>query len=344
MEIIDDRQQFLECTNDILENNRNRYLKYNKLSKPQIKTYLVESNTDISKLILPEGYKIQKTESQDFFRLNTEKIENAGFVETSRQRIWKIYSMMDSKKSDDFIRKLVNNTRKLDNCWYTNQQFDAIEKKFDFRGLGIKYENFFPDDDETKNKLSLKMWTKGELLDYEEEIYNFTKKHFSKRSMRIQKKYEDEDRFLNSLYYYGKITTTHASNAEELLNFPNQLIDDYISLLKKIEENRGMLGSPVELIFEKNLPIKKMVEFFKMGKNPFKLWLTPIELKDDFVRLYGIDLHTEQKIGIDIGKKHIWINIPNNTCGNAGLRIPTLLSFSFPYKIKIKLSGEDLIA
>jgi len=146
------------------------------------------------------------------------------------------------------------------------------------------------------------------------------------------------------MYYDGKITTTYAKSPYHVVNkFPNNLIKNYLEILKKIENKRGVFGGPIELKFDGDIPIQKMVEFFKSGKLPFRLWLTPIERKDDFVRMYGVDLHTGDNIGLDIGTNHIWINIPKGTCGNAGLRIPTLLSFAFPYNIKLLLEGSDLV-
>lgn len=344
---IEGRQDFLNLIDYILENNHKKYSEFGKWNNPQIKTYLIESNVSSETINNQENFCnfiIKKTRDKNFYRISSKNFRNAGFLETSNNRIWKFFSPVVSDISDRIVTELVDNTIYLDRCWHTNQQLEKLELSYKFRGIGISYTDFFEKNKDERSGISLKLWTKGALKKHEKEIYEFVENKFARRSTRIQEIIDGKSIFLKEVFFNGKITTTFAKSPEEIINFSTNLQQNYIDILKKIENERGVFGSPVELLFKEKLPIDKIVNYFKSGKNPFRLWLSPIEKKENFVRLFGVDLHTGEKIGLDIGEDFIWINIPKKTCGNAGLRIPTILCSSFPYRVQLKLGGEELIA
>jgi len=344
------REDFFQLVDYILEKNHEEYSNFGKWNSPHMKTYLIESNVSSPLEIKSSKAKDFKFETieEDFFSLSTPDQTNGGFLDTSKERIWKFFSLLKSSDADSIMNKWVDKSQNLDRCWFSNEFLEKIEKSYFFRGIGVQYENYFQNPsltDDEKSKASFKLWSKGIVTEQEKKLYEVANNYFSRSSVRVQKTEDGFSKFLNEIYFDGKVTTTFAKTPNDIINrFPNKIVNKYLDLLEKVEEQRGPFGSPVELIFEKEIPIEDIVSFFQKGKKPFRLWLTPIEKEKDFVRLFGVDLHTGQDIGLDLGTDHIWINIPKNTCGNAAFRIPTLLGFAFPFRIKTYLEGEKLIA
>lgn len=350
---INDKETLFEVVDHIIDKNHEKYSEFGRWEHPHLKTYLIESNiignNIIERFSNIDGMRMFETESEDFYRLGTKGEINSAFLDVSHGRIWKLHTFISSNDSDTLINKLVDSVPRLDYCWFSNQLLNTIQKEYKFRGIGVQYEDFFNEtfDEDTheilRNSLSFKMWNRGDFSKPEKELYALVNKHFSRNSIRVQELEEGHSNFLNELYYHGKITTTYAKNSNDIINkFPNSLIKLYMSKLSLIEENRGVFGDPIEILFNEKIPIQKMVDYFKNGKLPFKLWLTTIKNRENFVNLYGVDLHTGDPIGLDIGEDFIWLNIPKSTCGNAGMRIPTLLSFSFPSSTQILLGGNEL--
>lgn len=344
--IIDNRSSLHEYLDLVFEQNKDMYQEYGELEFPYLKTYLIESNYpedyNFSKEV-PDGVKVIKTKDEGFYRFSSKENKNMGFLDLSRERIWQYYSLEKSEKSDAFIKTWVDGTINLDRCWQNNNVLNKYEKEYVFRGIGIVYDDLFTESNK-RNRLSLKLWTQRDLSDYEHKIYSLVRQNYRRRSTRIQD-LDSEDNtsnFLNEIYFDGKITSTYAKSSEYIFEFNNKVIDRYLNILNIIEERRGIFGDPIEIIFKNKIDIKRIYEFFNSGKLPFRLMLLKLKEKIDFVSMYGLDLHTHQPIGIDVGEDYIWINIPKKTCGNSGTRIPTLLGFSIEGKEEITIGGELL--
>jgi len=344
--IIDTRSSFHELLNHVFSQNKELYLEYGKIEYPHLKTYFLESNYpedyDFSRNI-PKEYKLYKSNEEDFYRLANKENKNAGFLDTSRGRIWQFFSLEKSEKSDSFVKKWADNTINLDRCWQSNDTLKKYETEYTFRGIGIKFDDIFTDYKD-RNSLSLKLWTKRGLSEIEDQLYQLVKKEYYRTSTRIQEDDpEDKDPiFLNEIYYDGKVTTTFSKTPDHLFNFNRIFINKYVKLLEIIEDRRGVFGEPIEILFDRSIDIQKIANYFTTGKYPFRLLLVKHKEKDDFIGLHGLDLHTHQPISIDIGLDYIWINIPKITCGNAGIRIPTLLGFQILGKKEIVIGGEKL--
>lgn len=55
-----------------------------------------------------------------------------------------------------------------------------------------------------------------------------------------------------------------------------------------------------------------------------KLWLVEIESGDDFKRFKGIDLHTWDRVLLDVGLDFAYLTVPGKGCVNAAPRIATI--------------------
>lgn len=112
-----------------------------------------------------------------------------------------------------------------------------------------------------------------------------------------------------------------------------------------IEENRGIWGGLIKIKLPKPIPEEKidsLLALFRKGQNPFRLWMMEIERTKKIYRLYGVDLHTGQKIGLDITEDFIWINLGSgkDDCGNAALRISSLLNSNVLGSAELWVGGE----
>jgi len=137
--IIEEREEFLDLVDFVLEKNHEKYSQYGKWERPHLKTYLIESNIESPLDIenkMEDDFTIKKTQAEDFFRVVTEDFKNGGFIDSSKDRIWKFHSLLKSSDSDTFMTKWVDKRKHLDRCWHTNHQLKNIEEKLP-RGLQI---------------------------------------------------------------------------------------------------------------------------------------------------------------------------------------------------------------
>ncbi len=329
---INSREEYFSVLEDILEKNYESYEMYGKWKRPHIKNYLIERNEQFDiKKVKENGYKILETEDRGFFRIKNNESENFGFLETERdERIWRFSSFAPSYYSDSFVEKWVTSTRYLDRSWFINSTLATLEKRYIFRGIGLDFYDSLGDAAE-RNRFSLKMWTSGELEEYQDKILQLLKDKFSRRSLRLQEMEEERSKHLFEVYSNGKVTTTFAKNPTYIMNILSDLITRYKKSLELIEENRGIWGGLIEIRLSEPIPESKLdslLSFFRKGQNPFRLWMTELEKTEKIHRIYGVDLHTGQKIGLDITKDSIWINMGSgkDDCGNAALRISSLLN------------------
>ena len=119
MQFIETLNGFKELVQQGFQNSLESVNNDNYFSITQLKAYLLESNqnniSDLSSTPFHNWVALKDTRGW-FTNLDSE-YPNSFFIDASDQRIWKLYSLLDVKKSDIIVKEWITKTKALDYCW-----------------------------------------------------------------------------------------------------------------------------------------------------------------------------------------------------------------------------------
>jgi len=315
---------------------------HGEYSEYNVKTNIIESNCNIDKIPLTfDGYHIEIKPTDDKFLFGLIVRKNSQrfvlYIDTFFDRFWKLYNMENSETIDKFMDKFTN-LLLLDSLWMPHQMLDNIESTLVNVGFSIKFKQEIFEEDELGeddiSQLTMRLWSRGtkpsknlfKLL--QENNYPSTK-----TSTRVLNIDDHKVKFLDEVFFDGKITVNKGTDIEEHIRFVDKIIDDYSTKMKEIENNRMSLtksacgqvvnGSPFEIKFSKNYDIHHLSEKIINSTHPFKLWGVIHDQTDDFLRIAGVDVHTGDKFSMDLMQKYGRLYLPENACGNMVFRLYT---------------------
>ncbi len=313
-----------------------------------VKTNIIESNCSVKDIPLSfSDYTIELKSTQDKFlyvmtvKKGTEKI--VLYLDTFFKRFWKLYNIEESLTINRFIDQFTNSLLKVDSLWMPHQMLNSLEKDYINVGFSIKFKQEILKDEELSendiSQLTMRLWSKGSMPTkglinlLEENNYPTTK-----TSTRLLNKTDDEIKFLDEVFYDGKVTVSKGTDIEEHIFFVDSIIDNYSEKMVQIEKNRMYLesslggfknqGYPFEIKFSKNQSIEKVSEKLINSTSPFRLWGVVHDKYDDFLRIAGVDTHTGDKFNMDLMPDYARIYLPKDACGNMIFRLYTNIQHS----------------
>jgi hypothetical protein len=79
--------------------------------------------------------------------------------------------------------------------------------------------------------------------------------------------------------------------------------------------------APFEIDFTEKIDLNSFSATVANGKGDMKLWLVETETYEDFRRFKGVDLHTWDRVLLDVGLDYAYLTIPGLGCVNAAPRL-----------------------
>jgi len=80
------------------------------------------------------------------------------------------------------------------------------------------------------------------------------------------------------------------------------------------------------------------------GQGAMKLWLAEIEACQDFRRFKGVDLHTWDRILLDVGPDYVYLTVPGKGCVNAAPRLAVVQGEDNAGRASIYHDGTEVFA
>ncbi|MBC2696362.1 MAG: hypothetical protein HF982_14020 [Desulfobacteraceae bacterium] len=297
---------------------------HGEYSEYNVKTNIIESNCSIDEIPLTfDGYHIEIKPTDDKFLFGLVVRNNSQrfvlYIDTFFGRFWKLYNMENSETINKFMDKFTN-LLLLDSLWMPHQMLDNIESKLVNVGFSIKFKQEIFDEDELGeddiSRLTMRLWSRGtkpsknlfKLL--QENNYPSTK-----TSTRVLNIDDHNVKFLDEVFFDGKITVGYSTKMKEIEN--NRMS------FTKSACGQVVGGSPFEIKFSKNYDIQHLAEKIINSTHPFKLWGVIHDQTDDFLRIAGVDVHTGDKFSMDLMQKYGRLYLPENACGNMVFRLYT---------------------
>jgi hypothetical protein len=347
--------QFIETLRELeslfqagFERNEESLDEFGKTKSTQLKAYLVESNLPINNIPCPTITDIwHKLESSNWYSIRDASSPNSLFLDTSRGRIWVLYSLMDAQKSDYLINKWVKDTRCLDKCWLSRNQllhWENLSNGWIERGIGIKFSDGLSPE-ETAGNLSFKAWygVNRNIPGLSSLIQN-AKNDFAIASTRWQKRSEDGGSLSVEWYSNGKVTINRATNVDEVLMWVGEMADRYTESLMHATDLRNSNMGAFEIDFTQGIDLDAFSDTVSKGRGNMNLWLIEMEKSPDFRRYKGVDLHTWDRILLDVGLDYVYLTVPGDGCINAAPRLAVTQGEDNAGKAAIYHDGEEVFA
>lgn len=327
------------------ENNEESLEQYGKTYSTQLKAYLIESNLSIKDAGCPEGNWQKLDGSVGWYGNKNGDLSNTLFLDSTRNRVWIIYSLMDATESDFFINKWLEK-KGLDRCWLSRNHLLHWEKMgWSQRGLGLKFSDGLSPDEENSANFSLKAYYgANRYIEGLAEVLDKAKEKFAIHSSRWQKRREGAVAITSEWYSNGKATINRALDVDEALISVAEMANRYADSLKDATELREKTMGAFELDFSQKIDLDAFSQKVATGTGEMKLWLVETESQYDFKRFRGVDLHTWDRILMDVGPDFAYLTVPGKGCINAAPRIAAIQGEDNAGKTSIYHDGVELFA
>jgi hypothetical protein len=311
----------------------------------QLKGFLIESNRHITELPPPSPYgSWRKLDSSEWYINDGGESPETLLIDTSRDRVWVLYSLLGANESNIVISKWMTDNIGLDRCWLSRNQLMHYHKKESWKekGVGLRFiDGLTPEINQ--GNFSLKAWYgASRKLEGLDEIIGQAKEKFAIYSTRWQKINNGTVAISTEWYSNGKVTINRALDVDEALISVSYMANRYEDALLDATKLRDNKMGAFELEFTQDIDLKSFSDTVSMGKGIMNLWLVETESKKDFKRFRGVDLHTWDRILMDVGEKYAYITIPGKGCVNAAPRIATLQGEDNAGKTSIYFDGVEV--
>lgn len=323
---------------DTLEQNE-------EIHPTQLKAYLIESNTPIVDVHSPGG-KWEPLDADNWYTNKGGKFSNNFFLDTSRERIWIAYSIMDAMQTDKVIDSWINDTAGLDKCWLSRTHLLNWENRnyWNHRGFGFRFSDGLFSKDE-KGDFSLKTWYRSNRqIAGLNEIIELASKNFAMYSTRWDKKIDESVLISCELYSNGKITINRSSDVDESLLTIGELANRYHDSIVEATDLRDESYGAFELDFAQEIDLDAFTNVVSQATGEMRLWLVETEAESDYRRYKGVDLHTGDRILLNLGSDYAHVTVPGKGCVNAVPRIAVIQGENIGGNTSIYHDGVELFA
>lgn len=309
-----------------------------------LKSYLVESNTDKIPSIL--GFdEWRKLGDANAWYICEDCLSHENYIVLFKysDRIWILYSLAPVVDIDRTIDRWISSTRYLDRCWFSGNILSTIgrENNWQEKGIGLRYTDS-TSPSEYKSQMSLKMWYGSEKQSRIKEFLEIGRGYFATNSIRWADISGGSTVMRSEWYSNGKISVTHSEDVTELFQSIGEVAKMYENTLNRLNNYRVKGSGAFEFEFTQSVDLDEYSEAVEKGKNDLKLWMCEIESGNDYKRFRGVDLHTWDRVFLDITSDYAYMVIPGKGCLNAVPRMVAVHGENVFGKTSVSFNKESI--
>ncbi len=324
--VLKELRAFKELVQGTLDENDEHLHRYGSTSTPQLKTYLIESNRP-----KPSDFRLhgewRPFPEAGWYASSDPQTKSEWVLDASHPRVWRLFSLSHSEHSDATVNDWLEAHDGLDYCWLTRPYMTAWAKREGWkqRGVGLRFEDgLLPEEDQ--GRFSLKAWYgASKRIPAMQDVLTRAQEEFAIHSTRWQKLSNGTPKMTVELYSSGKVTVNTAHDVDDALNFSQEVAIRYRTALDEAQKSRDSALAPFEFDFRQTIDLPAFAAKVAKAAAPMRLWLVPTERpRDDFWRFKGVDLHTWDRVYLDVAPSYAYLTIPGKGCVNAAPRLATL--------------------
>jgi hypothetical protein len=344
-------QTFAEMKNLLqagFEGNEESLSRFGATYSTQLKAYLIESNISLTDFPCPDEYGRWKKLDAEHWHVNDGSHSPGSlFLDSTRKRVWILYSLLDANESDAAISKWIEGINGLDRCWLSRNQllyFGQVES-WKEKGIGLKFSDGLTPEENAGN-FSLKAWYGGATRQLQglEDVLTLAKEKFAIYSTRWQKISGGSVAISAEWYSNGKVTINRAVDVDEVMLSISDIANRYEDAILEATKIRDNKMGAFELDFTQTIDLDAFAQTVSMGRGTMNLWLVETESESDFKRFRGVDLHTWDRVFLDVGPDYAYLTVPGKGCVNAAPRIATVQGEDNAGKTSIYFDGVEMFA
>lgn len=338
--------EFKTLVQATLEKNEESLQAFGKTPSAQLKGYLIESNhSSLANAMCPAG-EWESLGSPGWYVNRDPKYGRLFFADVSAGRVWRIYSLLDATTSDGLIDSWVRETDGLDHCWLSRKLLYRYGRAANWkeRGLGLRYKDEITPEEEA-GSFSLKAWHRAcDYIPELAEVLNIAKEKFTIYSVRWQKISNGTVSISGEWYNDGKVTINRGVDVDEVLTFVSEMAIHYAEEIQKVTKMRDQSMAAFEITFSQKPKLDRFAEVTAGGTGETGLWLTELEKSTGLRRFKGVDLHTWDRVFLDISEGYAHLVIPKKGCVNAAPRFAVVQGENYLGKTSILYDGVEVFA
>jgi hypothetical protein len=339
-------KDFSRLVQSVLDSDERRQSEFGIQFPTQLKAYLIEARgTSPLDQGSPHG-PWTPLDSKGWFVAEADTEPNTFYLDATDPGVWKVYSLRDATESHKMVEKWVAIWRGLDHCWLTRAQLLHWEGQTSWqrRGLGLKFSDGLTPEEDQEN-FSLKAWYgASHRLASLESILSSVQDQFAINSVRWQKVSGGSVTLSAEWYSDGTVTFNRASSIEDAMLAVTSMANRYSDELARATELRNSSLGAFEVDFSQPVGLEAFSNVTAKGAAPMRLWLVETETSDQIRRFSGVDMHTWDRVLIDLGADHAFVTVPGSGCVNAVPRIAILQGEDNAGKTEILFDGDPVFA
>ena len=314
-----------------------------------LKTYIVEAHAPdggcledgnasdvLNHISKNAGLRVSRTDDKNLYDVRSDR---AGFFfDLLDPRFWIVHTMSNVDVAEEILTVLVNTYPFLDYAWPSAELMRAIQTTGKSLGFTIDF-------DETR--LSSPSAAEEELLHdpdaivkirfggtgAEALVHKLNEVVPNAMAFAMVKFSRDDSNtgsyIISELNQSGRLKA--AGNSVNLhLQTVSELLHGYKSFITAIEqvakihtrETGELVGNPIVLEFP--TPLRDFNGFVKAlvsCREPLKLWGLVNPIREDFVQIDGVDLHSGSRLRMDVATTYLRIYLGPSSCGNTVARL-----------------------
>jgi len=210
--------------------------------------------------------------------------------------------------------------------------------------MGLRFSDGLSPEENSGN-FSLKAWHgANRYVPRLDEILNAAQDQFALYSIRYQKRSGGSISISAEWYSNGKITINRAADVDEVLISIAEMANRYADSLEEATDLRNKTMAPFEIDFSQPISLDAFSDTVSKGRGDMKLWLVEIESEPDFKRFKGIDLHTWDRVLLDVGPDFVYLTIPGSGCVNGAPRLAVVQGEDNSGKASIYHDGVEVFS
>ncbi len=330
---------------DVFDKNEESVSLFGEMSNIQLKVYLVENSGRISGPPALAG-RWRPLESSGWYVAEESDEPETLFIDASADRVWRVFSLLRAYDSDTLVEGWLKANPGLDSCWLQRAHLMHWQGRQDWRerGYGIRFSDGLTIEEE-RGYFSLKAWHgSSRVLPELQDVVNRAREGFAISSVRWERRSGGSTALLAECYSYGKVTINRADDVEEVIHLSSELSSRYERALVEAEKARGSSLVPFELDFRQKVDLEAFSSVVRVGRGPMKLWLTEVEHEVDFRSYKGVDMHTGDRVFLDLGTDYAYLNIPGKGCVNAAPRLAVIQGEDSAGLTQVRYDGVEVFA
>lgn len=143
-------------------------------------------------------------------------------------------------------------------------------------------------------------------------------------------------------YPDGRAVIGSSEDVDSVILTANMVSDHYYDELDLATERRNRTNGSFELSFPERVDLDRLLGSISGGTVDLRMWMVETERGSEITRFGGVDMHTWDRVLLDVGPDFTYVTIPGNGCVDAVPRFATVEGRTMADRVRIHCDGSEV--